>query len=110
MHLPKIVHIAEVGPRDGFQNEAQNLPTAEKISLIRQLAMAGCNKIEITSFVNPKAIPNLADATEIVAGTGDLGITCFALIPNVKGYQRALSMEELMVLLSSCRRPIPKKS
>lgn len=90
MKLPKIAQITEVGPRDGLQNEAQNLPTAGKIALIRQLAAAGCKEIEVTAFVSPKAIPNLADAAEVVAGSAGLGIIRFALIPNAKGYQRAL--------------------
>jgi hydroxymethylglutaryl-CoA lyase len=90
MDLPKIVRITEVGPRDGLQNEAGNLATADKIALIGQLAAAGCREIEITSFVHPKAIPNLADAAEVSAATKDLAITRFALIPNARGYQRAL--------------------
>ena len=83
------VQITEVGPRDGLQNEAMNLPTADKIQLIRQLAAAGCKEIEVTSFVNPKMIPNLADAVEVVAATADLSLTRYALIPNTKGYDRA---------------------
>jgi hydroxymethylglutaryl-CoA lyase len=90
MELPKLAHITEVGPRDGLQNEAHNLPTADKIALVRQLAAAGCKEIEVTAFVSPKAIPNLADAAEVVAGTAGLGITRFALVPNARGYQRAL--------------------
>jgi len=90
MKLPPIARITEVGPRDGLQNEAQNLPTAHKIALIRQLAAAGCEEIEVTAFVSPKAIPNLADAPDVMRGTAGLGITRFALVPNAKGYQRAL--------------------
>jgi hydroxymethylglutaryl-CoA lyase len=90
MKLPQHVQITEVGPRDGLQNEQQNLPTADKIALVRRLAAAGCKEIEATAFVSPKAIPNLADAAEVMAGTAGLGITRFALIPNARGYQRAL--------------------
>ncbi|TQK07742.1 hydroxymethylglutaryl-CoA lyase [Herbaspirillum sp. SJZ107] len=90
MQLPTDVRITEVGPRDGLQNEPQNLPTAHKIDLIRQLAAAGCKEVEATAFVSPKAIPNLADAAEVMRGTAGLGITRFALIPNAKGYGRAL--------------------
>ncbi|GAC1421571.1 MAG: hydroxymethylglutaryl-CoA lyase [Burkholderiaceae bacterium] len=90
MKLPDAVQITEVGPRDGLQNEPHDLATADKIKLIERLASAGCREIEITSFVNPRAIPNLADAAEVVAGTQDLGITRFALIPNAKGYRRAV--------------------
>jgi hydroxymethylglutaryl-CoA lyase len=88
--LPPIARITEVGPRDGLQNEPRNLPTAHKIALIRQLAAAGCQEVEATAFVSPKAIPNLADAAEVMRGTADLGITRFALVPNARGYQRAL--------------------
>jgi len=90
MQLPTDVRITEVGPRDGLQNEPHNLPTAHKIDLIRQLAAAGCKEVEATAFVSPKAIPNLADAAEVMRGTAGLGITRFALIPNAKGYGRAL--------------------
>jgi hydroxymethylglutaryl-CoA lyase len=90
MKLPSIARITEVGPRDGLQNEAQNLPTAHKIALIRQLAEAGCQEVEATAFVSPKAIPNLADALDVMRGTAGLGITRFALVPNAKGYGRAL--------------------
>ena len=90
MQLPTDVRITEVGPRDGLQNEPHNLPTAHKIDLIRQLAAAGCQEVEATAFVSPKAIPNLADAAEVMRGTAGLGITRFALIPNAKGYGRAL--------------------
>lgn len=90
MKLPSIARITEVGPRDGLQNEARNLATADKIELIRKLAAAGCQEIEATAFVSPKAIPNLADAAEVMQATAGLGITRFALVPNAKGYQRAL--------------------
>lgn len=89
MTLPKQVRITEVGPRDGLQNETLNLPTADKIRLIQQLAAAGCREIEVTSFVNPKAIPNLSDAAEVVAATADLSLIRYALVPNTKGYERA---------------------
>ncbi len=89
MTLPRNVRITEVGPRDGLQNEPRNLPTAEKIRLIELLAAAGCDEIEVTSFVNPKAIPNLSDAAEVIAATAGLSLTRYALIPNTKGYERA---------------------
>ena len=89
MTAVKHVQITEVGPRDGLQNEVMNLPTADKIQLIKQLAAAGCREVEITSFVNPKAIPNLADAAEVVAATAGLSLIRYALIPNTKGYDRA---------------------
>ena len=89
MNMPSTVTITEVGPRDGLQNEVRNLPTADKVRLIQQLAAAGCREIEVTSFVNPKAIPNLSDAAEVVAATTDLSLIRYALVPNTKGYERA---------------------
>ena len=89
MHTPSKVTITEDGPRDGLQNEVRNLPTADKVRLIQQLAAAGCREIEVTSFVNPKAIPNLSDAAEVVAATADLSLIRYALVPNTKGYERA---------------------
>lgn len=88
---PKQVKIVEVGPRDGLQNEAQPIPTADKLIFIQKLAEAGHKQIEITSFVNPKRIPQLADAIEIVQGvTPHPGVTYSALVPNQKGLERAI--------------------
>src|SRR5438045_928488 len=88
---PKQVKIIEVGPRDGLQNESQPIPTADKLIFIEKLAQAGLTQIEITSFVNPKRIAQLADAMEIVQGVKPHpGITYSALVPNQKGLDRAL--------------------
>lgn len=89
MQLPRSVQLTEIGPRDGLQNERQNLATADKIELIRLLAAAGFKEMEVTSFVNPKAVPNLADAVEVMDGIRDLPVKRIALIPNAKGYERA---------------------
>ena len=91
LDLPNSVSIIEVGPRDGLQNEKQHLPTDAKIELVRRLSAAGLKEIEVTSFTHPKWIPNLADAEDVVRGTADLPITAFALIPNRRGLDRALS-------------------
>ena len=64
--LPKEVRIREVGPRDGFQNEPDVIPTEEKVRLIGMLADAGLRRIEITSFVRPDVIPQLADGAEVL--------------------------------------------
>ncbi len=90
MNLPASVEIVEVGPRDGLQNEATNVPTSEKISLIEALTAAGLRRFEATSFVSPKAIPQLADAENVLAGLpAGNGVIYGGLIPNERGYERA---------------------
>jgi hydroxymethylglutaryl-CoA lyase len=68
MRLPERVTICEMGPRDGLQNEARNVPTPDKIRLIDALIEAGVQRLEATSFVSPKWIPSLADADQVLAG------------------------------------------
>lgn len=90
--LPRRVTVVEVGPRDGLQNEKSVIATADKITFINLLADAGFSRIEATSFVSPKAIPQLADATEVMAGiTPRPGLRYSALVPNAKGMERALA-------------------
>lgn len=89
MQLPKHVQITEVGPRDGLQNEARFMPTADKVRFVEKLVAAGVKEMEITSFTHPKWIPNLADAEDLVAATKDLAVNSFALIPNRRGLERA---------------------
>ncbi len=89
--LPDQVRIVEVGPRDGLQNEATPIPTAEKLAFIRALVDAGLRDIEATSFVNPKRIPQLADAADLVKQLPAApGVTYSALVPNMKGLERAI--------------------
>ena len=90
--LPESVRIREVGPRDGFQNEPEVLPTDVKIKLIELLAAAGLRRIEITSFVRPDVIPQLADAEQVLERV-ELPDTVSAsvLIPNERGLDRALA-------------------
>lgn len=85
------VHIREVGPRDGFQNEPETVPTADKIRLINALGRAGLARIEIASFVRPDVIPQLADGVEVLRGV-DLpaGVERMVLIPNSRGLDNAL--------------------
>ncbi|MFC3284095.1 hydroxymethylglutaryl-CoA lyase [Litchfieldella rifensis] len=88
---PRRVHITEVGPRDGLQNEAVLLATSEKAALVRALVAAGVREFELTSFVSPRAVPALADAAELVAELKDLeGVHFSALVPNLRGAERAL--------------------
>lgn len=104
MRLPERVTICEVGPRDGLQNETRNVPTPDKIRLIEALAEAGISRMEATSFVAPKWIPNLADAGEVMTGIRRRpGVTYAALIPNLKGLERALAarVDEAVIFLSA---------
>lgn len=90
--VPDRVTIVEVGPRDGLQNESVPIPTAAKIEFIRALADAGCRHIEATSFVHPSAIPQLADAAELLSSLPPLpGVTLSTLVPNQKGLERAIA-------------------
>jgi isopropylmalate/homocitrate/citramalate synthase len=90
--LPPHVTIVEVGPRDGLQNEKGVVPTADKIRYIDLLSAAGFPAIEATSFVSPRAIPQLADAAEVMAGIQRREGTRYpVLVPNVKGMERALA-------------------
>ncbi|WP_084822038.1 hydroxymethylglutaryl-CoA lyase [Bacillus sp. SA1-12] len=102
--LPEKVTIWEVCPRDGFQMERKWIPTEEKIRLIHRFVYTGIQHIEVTSFVHPKAIPQLKDAEEVVKSIQDLTDVKFrALIPNVKGAERAISVgvKKLKLLLSA---------
>jgi hydroxymethylglutaryl-CoA lyase len=87
--VPPRVTIYEVGPRDGLQNEAANVPTADKLALVGALAAAGLRRIEATSFVSPRWIPQLADAAEVTAALPALpGVSYVVLVPNAKGLAR----------------------
>jgi hydroxymethylglutaryl-CoA lyase len=89
--LPRAVRIREVGPRDGFQNEPEVLPTETKVRLIELLAAAGLRRIELTSFVRPDVIPQLADAAEVLEAVRlPEGVSATVLIPNERGLDRAL--------------------
>ncbi|MGY0798912.1 hydroxymethylglutaryl-CoA lyase [Lysobacter sp. A286] len=86
------VRIVEVGPRDGLQNEKTVVATADKIELIDRLSATGLQSIEATSFVSPKWVPQLADAAEVYAGIARKpGVHYPVLVPNEKGYERALA-------------------
>jgi hydroxymethylglutaryl-CoA lyase len=90
------VHVREVGPRDGFQNEPETIPTADKIDLINALGRAGYTRIEVASFVRPDVIPQLADGVEVLRGI-DLPpqVERMVLIPNSRGLDNALRVREL---------------
>lgn len=103
-HLAKEVTVYEVSPRDGLQNEAVTVPTTRKVRLIEALVASGLSHIEITSFVSPKWVPQLADGDEVskmVPRTP--GVTFSALCPNARGLERALAagIEEIAVFISA---------
>lgn len=88
--MPDAVTLFEMGPRDGLQNEANAIPTADKIKLVDMLTDAGCSKIETASFVSPKWVPQMADGADVLAGVARRpGVRYTALTPNMKGYKRA---------------------
>ncbi len=92
MTLPKKVKMVEVGPRDGLQNEAQNVPTHVKIELIDRLSAAGMPVIEATAFVSPKWVPQMADNAEVMAGIRRRpGVAYPVLVPNRKGLDAAIA-------------------
>jgi hydroxymethylglutaryl-CoA lyase len=93
--LAKTVRIREVGPRDGFQNEPEVISTEEKVRLIRLLGEAGLRRIELTSFVRPDVIPQLADAAEVLTRFEPReGVAYSVLIPNRKGLDNALRFRD----------------
>lgn len=91
---PKKVKIVEVGPRDGLQNEKEVISTKDKLIFIQKLANCGLTSIEVTSFVHPKKIPQLADAEEVIKGVKEIKspfeIEWSCLVPNMKGLERAI--------------------
>ena len=90
--MSDFVRIVEVGPRDGLQNESTPIATADKIGLIDRLSATGLRSIEATSFVSPKWVPQLADASEVMAGIRRRpGVSYPVLVPNEQGYERALA-------------------
>jgi hydroxymethylglutaryl-CoA lyase len=102
--LPPRVTVYEVGPRDGLQNEARLVPTADKIALVNALVRTGLAAVEITSFVHPRWVPQLADAVEVARGVDRVpGVTLSALVPNRVGFEaaRGAGMGEIAVFLSA---------
>jgi hydroxymethylglutaryl-CoA lyase len=93
--VSETVRIREVGPRDGFQNEPEVIPTEDKVRLIEMLARTGVPRLEVTSFVRPDVIPQLADGPEVLQRAdvpGDVAVT--VLIPNERGLENALPLRE----------------
>jgi hydroxymethylglutaryl-CoA lyase len=104
--IPAVARIREVGPRDGFQNEPEVIATDDKVRLVELLARSGLRRLEVTSFVRPDVIPQLADAEEVLARASipdDVSVT--VLVPNERGLERALThraeIDEVSVFLSA---------
>ncbi len=92
--MSEAVEIVEMAPRDGLQNEKAQVPTADKIALVDILSNAGFRRIEVTSFVSPKWVPQLADAPEVMEGICRApGVAYGVLTPNIKGLERALEVK-----------------
>ena len=99
----KRIYVNDVAVRDGFQSEPNFVPTDKKIALINRLSQTGLAKIEVTSFVSPKAIPNLRDAQEVMQGiTRSADVTYVALVPNERGCERAIecNVDEINLVMS----------
>jgi hydroxymethylglutaryl-CoA lyase len=91
MKLPTKVKLVDVGPRDGLQNEKQQVPADVKIGLVHRLQDAGLRDIEVTSFVSPKWVPQMADAPQVMAGIDRKpGVRYSVLVPNMKGFEAAV--------------------
>ena len=93
--LPQTIRVREVGPRDGFQNEPETIATADKVRLINSLARTGLKRLEVTSFVRADVIPQLSDAEAVLDAIdvpSDVAVS--VLIPNLKGFERALERRE----------------
>lgn len=104
MSMPSRVKIVEVGPRDGLQNEKQPVPAAVKIELVHRLQNAGLTEIEVTSFVSPKWVSQMADNAEVMAGIARRpGVHYSVLTPNLQGFEAALKSkpDEIVVFAAA---------
>src|SRR3954462_12400626 len=107
MNLPSRVKLVDVGPRDGLQNENQPVPAEIKIGLVHRLQDAGLREIEVTSFVSPKWVPQMADAAEVMAGIHRKpGVRYSVLVPNMKGFEAAVGSkpDEIVVFAAASEK------
>ncbi len=103
MNVPEAATIVEVGPRDGFQMEREFIPTDLKVKTIDAVIAAGIRKLEATSFVSPKVIPQMADAAEVMRRIArHPGVVCVALVPNLRGAENAIAAGADAVKLVIC--------
>jgi hydroxymethylglutaryl-CoA lyase len=91
--LPSAIEMVEVGPRDGLQIVQEFVPTEKKIELVDALFASGIRRMEVTSFVHPKFVPQLKDAADVLAGIKRDGRVCMAMVPNLKGAERAVGAQ-----------------
>ena len=112
MTIPSRVKLVDVGPRDGLQNEKQTVPAAIKIELVHRLQEAGLTEIEVTSFVSPKWVPQMADNAEVMAGIQrKAGVRYSALTPNMKGFEAALlSKPDEIVVFAAASEAFSQKN
>ena len=95
MPMPQRVKLVEVGPRDGLQNEKQTVPAEIKIGLVHRLQDAGLTEIEVTSYVSPKWVPQMADNAQVMSGISRKpGVRYSVLIPNMKGFEAAVALDK----------------
>ena len=102
--MREMVHIVEVGPRDGLQNEPHPIATARKVELVDLLSVTGVQKIEVASFVSPLRVPQMADGADVLAAIKRQPCVSYAaLVPNLKGYQRARAAgaDEVAIFISA---------
>ena len=102
--MAEFVSIVEVGPRDGLQNEKENIPSRRKIELVDELTKCGQKRLEVTSFVSPKRVPQLADAAEVMDGIARVpGVSFSVLTPNLEGMEKAIKFhpDEVAVFTSA---------
>ena len=112
MSIPSKVKIIDVGPRDGLQNEKEPVPAAVKIELVHRLQDAGLAEIEVTSFVSPKWVPQMADNAEVMAGIQRLaGVRYSVLTPNLQGYAAAvLTQPDEIVVFGAASEAFSQKN
>ena len=112
MNYPSTVTLVDVGPRDGLQNEKQPVPAAVKVELVHRLQAAGLTEIEVTSFVSPKWVPQMADNAEVMAGIQrQPGVRYSVLTPNLQGYQSAvLSQPDEIVVFGAASEAFSQKN
>lgn len=112
MSYPNHVRIIDVGPRDGLQNEKQPVPAAIKVELVQRLQAAGLKEIEVTSFVSPKWVPQMADNAEVMAGIERRADVRYSVLtPNMKGFEAALlSKPDEIVVFGSASEAFSQKN
>jgi len=112
MSIPSKVKIIDVGPRDGLQNEKEPVPAAVKIELVHRLQDAGLKEIEVTSFVSPKWVPQMADNAQVMAGIQrQAGVRYSVLTPNLQGYQAAvLTQPDEIVVFGAASEAFSQKN